>query len=160
MSSRDKIERILWSIAFPGFGQILNGEIIKGVIFIALELLINIESNLNEAIVSSFQGNTEIAVKQVNYQWLMFYPCIYLFAMWDAYRNSGQQSESYSFLPFVFAAYLGTIGVIFSSTFRINRTLLGPVWLPILCLFLGALIGLLIRYFIIGWRNKAEKNKI
>lgn len=160
MDREGHIEKILWSIAFPGFGQILNGEIIKGVIFIALELLINIESNLNEAIVSSFQGNTEIAVKQVNYRWLMFYPCIYLFAMWDAYRNSGQQAESYSFLPFVFAAYLGTTGVIFSSTFRINRILLGPIWLPILCLFLGALIGLLIRYFIIGWRNKAEKNKI
>src|SRR5699024_1922917 len=54
------------------------------------------------------------AIQQVDYQWIMFYPCIYMFAIWDAYKDAGGGGP-YAFLPFVFAAYFGTIGVIYSS---------------------------------------------
>ena len=39
MITNDKIEKVLWSIAFPGFGQILNKQIMKGLIFISWSLL-------------------------------------------------------------------------------------------------------------------------
>jgi len=149
MISDNKLEKILWSIALPGFGQILNGELIKGLSFIALEILINIKSNLNQAIILSFQGNMKLAVDRTNYQWLMFYPCIYVFAIWDAYINAKGIKAAYSFIPFVASAYLGTIGVIYSSAFEINGMLLGPVFLPIICLILGSLVGIVIRLFIV-----------
>lgn len=149
MTKEDKIEKILWSIAFPGFGQILNGHLIKGFVLLGLEFLINVHSNLNLAIISSFQGNIQMAVSKTNYEWLMFYPCIYVFSIWDAYKNAHGENAPFAFLPFVCAAYLGTIGVIYSSTFKPMGAFLGPIWLSILCLLIGTGLGAIVRFIII-----------
>lgn len=148
MSSNDGLEKTLWSVALPGFGQILNGELIKGLSIIIFEILINVQSNLNQAIILSFQGDTKSAVSQTDYQWLMFYPCLYMFAIWDAYANAKREKAPYAFLAFVFAAYFGTIGVVYSSVFTLNGILLGPVFLPAICLILGAITGIVIRLII------------
>lgn len=139
MKSDEPIEKLLWSIALPGFGQILNGRFWKGLLFIVLEFLINNQSNLNEVIISSFHGNVQEAIARSNYQWLMFYPCIYMFAMWDAYKDAGGGCKPYAAVPFVFGAYFGTIGVIYSSG------LLGAVWLGILGAIVGIGAGMLIQ---------------
>ncbi|WP_096199711.1 hypothetical protein [Bacillus sp. FJAT-45350] len=145
----NKTEKLLWSIALPGFAQFLNGELFKGVMFIFLEFLINVQANLNLIIIPSFHGDTQRAVELANYQWLMFYPCIYTFAIWDAYRDAGGVSNPYAYLPFVFSAFIGTIGVIYSSTLRIFGLLLGPIFLPIIFLIIGAFIGWIIKIIVI-----------
>lgn len=81
-------EALLWSIALPGFGQFLNGSVIKGIAFIILEFLVNVQSNFNLAIMYSFTGEINKAIEITDFQWLMFYPCLYMFAMWDAYREA------------------------------------------------------------------------
>jgi hypothetical protein len=121
MSKSKHIEVLFWSIAFPKFEQFLNGKFLKGVTFLILEFLINSQSNLNTIIISSFQGQIEKAIGETNFQWLMFYPCVYLFSMWDAYRDAGGSTEPYSFLPFVFSAYFGTVGVVYSDTIDLQE---------------------------------------
>ena len=140
-------EKLLWSIALPGFGQFLNGKLIKGIVFVVLEVLINVQANFNEVIILSFQGDIEKAIIQTDYQWLMFYPCLYFFAMWDAWKDAGGGKESHSFLPFVFAAYFVTVGCIYSSNFRLFGVLFGPVWLPMLFVIPGLVVGALIRKY-------------
>lgn len=135
-------EILLWSIALPGFGQLLNRKYIKGILLVLLEFLVNVKGNINWVILLSFQGEIDLAIGHANYQWLMFYPCLYFFAMWDAYRDAGGGKKPYSFLPFVFSAYFMTVGVIYSSK------LLGPIWLPILSILPGLLVGLLIQKYI------------
>jgi hypothetical protein len=147
MAKSKEVEKILWSIAFPGFAQLLNGKIIKGLLFIGLEFLVNIQSNMNSAIVASFHGDIDTAIKITDYQWLLFHPCLYLFAIFDAYRDAGGGREPYSFLPFVFSAFFGTIGVIYSPTLKIFGVLFGPIWLSILFLIIGVSIGNFIRIF-------------
>lgn len=148
MKKSKQIEALLWSIALPGFAQILNGNLFKGVLFIGLEFLVNVQANFNEVIILSFHGEIDHAIKQTDYQWLMFYPCLYMFAMWDAYRDAGAGKEPYSFFPFLFVAYFVTVGTIYSPILTIFGTRLGPVWLPILCVILGSLVGfLLIKIF-------------
>ena len=112
-------EKLLWSIALPGLGQLLNGKYIKGILFILLEIFINVQANFNEIIMLSFQGDIEKAIAQTDYQWLMFYPCLYFYAMWDAFKDSGGGKGPFSFLPFVFSAYFVTVGCMYSSNFRI-----------------------------------------
>ncbi|WP_019392523.1 hypothetical protein [Priestia filamentosa] len=136
-------EKLLWSIALPGFGQILNGKLIKGILILFLEILINVQANFNEVIMLSFHGDIVSAIEHTNYPWLMFYPCLYFFAIWDAFKDAGGGKERYSFLPFVFGAYFVTVGLIYSSNLRIFGLLLGPVWLPMLFLIPGVGIGLL-----------------
>ncbi len=141
----DAKEALFWSIALPGFGQLLNGKWFKGLIFVVLEFLINVQANFNEAIISSFHGNIDLAIQQIDFQWLMFYPCLYFFAMWDAVKDAGGGKRRYSFLPFVFAAYFVTVGLVFSTKLKIFGVLFGPVWLPMLFVVPGVGVGLLLQ---------------
>lgn len=138
-------EVIFWSIALPGFGQLLNQKYFKAFVLVLLEIIINVKGNINLVIVKSFLGEMEEAISQADYLWLMFYPCVYLFAIWDAYRDAGGRAHSFMFLPFVFSAYFGTIGVIYSSRFTIFGYLIGPIFLPIITMIIGFIVGLAIR---------------
>ncbi|MBL4937603.1 hypothetical protein JK636_17955 [Clostridium sp. YIM B02515] len=150
-----RLEKALWSIAIPGFGQLMNKKYFKGIILIILELIINVKANINTAIVLSFLGQTEQAVELSNYQWLMFYPCVYLYSIWDAYKDACEEKEKpLLFLPFAIAAYVETVGVIYSKIYRIKGVLLGPIFLPMACIFIGLVIGFVIRYLVL----KISKN--
>lgn len=153
MARSRKAEVLFWSIALPGFGQYLNGKVVKGTVLILLEFIVNVKSGLNHAILPSFYGDIHAAISHVNYQWLMFYPCLYLFAMWDAYRDAGGGEAPYAFLPFVFSAFVGTIGVVYSPIFHISRAYFGPIWLPIIFLFIGFFVGKAIQIIV----NKLQK---
>lgn len=146
MVRSNKLEKIVWSVALPGFAQFLNKKYFKGLVFIVLEVLINVQARLNQAIIFSFHGEIQKAIEVTNYGWLMFYPCLYLFATYDAYKDAGGGGP-FSFLPFVIPAYLGTIGVIYSPYF------LGPIWLPIIFIILGAAIGTRLRNLIRRYTN-------
>jgi hypothetical protein len=148
MGKCNPTEVLLWSIALPGFGQILNGKFLKGLLLVGLEFLINVQSNLNEVIISSFNGKISEAIAQTDYQWLMFYPCLYMFGIWDAYKDAGGGKTPYAVVPFVFGAYFGTVGVIYSPTLKIMGVLFGAVWLGIVGMFVGIGTGILIRVLI------------
>jgi hypothetical protein len=137
-------ETLMWSIALPGFGQFLNKKYIKGIVLLAAEILINVQANFNEVIILSFHGDINAAVQHADYQWLMFYPCLYFFAIWDAFKDAGGGKTPYLFLPFVCAAYFVTVGLIYSSKLHIFGVLLGPVWLPMLFMVPGGVVGFLI----------------
>lgn len=145
MNKPNKLEVLFWSIALPGFGQFLNKKLIKGIIFIALEFIINVKSNFNIMIKESFLGNIEQAIYAANFQWIMFYPCVYMFGIWDAYRDASEEVSAYAFLPFAFGAFTITIGLIFSTNIKIFGVLLGPVWLPMVSLVPGVIIGILLK---------------
>ncbi|GEN47104.1 hypothetical protein [Alkalibacillus haloalkaliphilus] len=144
MKKDKRVEAIIWSIALPGFAQLLNKSYIKGIFFILLEIIINVQARFNYIIIPSFQGNTDVAIEATNYQWIMFYPCLYMFAMWDAYTDAGGGQKPLSYIPFASAAFLGTIGVIVSPTFQIMGVLLGPIWTGILAHIVGFIIGIFI----------------
>lgn len=149
MKNKDKIiESILWSIALPGFSQLLNGRLLKGILFIGLEIGINVMANFNEIIRLSFIGNIEGAVSQANYQWLMFYPCLYFFAMWDAFKEAGGGKKPYSYLPFVSSAFFVTVGIMYSGHARFFGILLGSVWFPMLCVIPGLIFGFTLKIIV------------
>ncbi len=148
-SSITKLEGILWSIALPGFPQLLVGLWLKGALFVILEIIINVQSNFNLGIMYSFLGETHRAASVIDYQWLMFYPCLYMFAMWDAYKLAEGSKSKYSFFPFVVSAYMVTVGLMYSPKVYILGKFIGPIFLPILFVIPGILIGLLIRSILI-----------
>ncbi|MBN6888776.1 hypothetical protein ACUXCC_003933 [Cytobacillus horneckiae] len=148
------MEKLFWSIALPGFGQLLNGRYVKGFVFIALEVLINVLSNFNEIIMLSFQGDIQGAILKADYQWLMFYPCLYFFAMWDAFKDDKKSMSRYAFLPFAFSAGSVTIGLMYSSDFKLFGLLLGPVFLPMLFVLPGLIVGFLIWYLLSYFNTK------
>lgn len=66
--SKNILEKLIWSIALPGFGQYLNGKYFKGTVFLTLEFLINIQSNFNQIIFLSFHWEISDAIEHANYQ--------------------------------------------------------------------------------------------
>ena len=142
----------------PGFGQLLNKKYFKAFMFVVLEVLINVGGNINDVIVSSFLLNIDEAIHQANYLWIMFYPCIYLFAIWDAYKDAGGDKYQFMYIPFVLSAYFGTLGVIFSSRFSINGQLFGPVFLSIITMILGMMTGMIIRKLLIMLLQPGVRN--
>lgn len=148
MKTMSRLEAVLWNIALPGFSQLLLGNYLKGILFVLLEFIINVNSRFNLAIMYSFLGEMAKAYSVVDYQWLMFYPCVYMFAMWDAYRSVMPSTERFSYLPFVFAAFFVTIGLMYSPRLMIFHRHLGPVFLPILFLPLGILVGFIVKYLV------------
>ncbi|RXJ02012.1 hypothetical protein DS745_07925 [Anaerobacillus alkaliphilus] len=143
-----KYEALFWSIALPGFGQFVNKKLFKGAIFIFLEFVVNVMSNFNLAIVASFNGNIQSAIAITNYQWLMFYPCLYMYSLWDAFRDSNTNISPYLYLPYAFGAFFVTIGLIYSARITFFGVLIGPVFLPMLFLIPGLLVGFGVRKII------------
>lgn len=157
---RNKLELLLWGIAFPGFGQLLNGRYAKGLLFIILELVINVNSNFNRIIMYSFNGDTRLAAETADYGWLMFYPCIYFFAIWDAYKEGAGENTSFAYLPFVSSAYFVTLGIIFSENFTLFSLYPGPVLLPLLFLIPGLIIGSGVRALLIYYKKKKDTDPL
>lgn len=145
MKRQGKLEAVLWNIAMPGFSQLISGQIVKGIFLVLSEMYINVYSHFNKIIMYSFLWEIDKAIITANYQWLMFYPCFYMFALWDAYRFSMPEDEKLSYLPFVFGAFFVTVGLMLSPKLKLFGVLLGPVFLPILFLLPGLLVGFLIR---------------
>ncbi|KUP08898.1 membrane protein [Bacillus coahuilensis m2-6] len=146
-----KIETILWSIALPGFAQLLNKEFLKGFLFVILEFIINVNSHFNRAIMLSFLGDIDQAFEVLDFGWILFYPCLYFFAMWDAYRSVLQQLKeeiAYQFIPFVSCAYFVTVGIMFSPRVQLFHYHLGPIFTPMLFVIPGASIGLFAQFLL------------
>lgn len=160
MKRLDKLEAVLWSVALPGFSQLLSGQFLKGALLVLLEFLINVQSNFNEAIMLSFLGETRRAAEIIDYQWLMFYPCLYMFAMWDAYRSAMREEEEMSYLPFAFGAYFITIGLMYSVKVEVFGVFIGPIFFPMLSLLPGLGIGFIIRMIIMKSRKKARRKVV
>lgn len=137
-------EVLLWSIAFPGFGQIINKNYIRGAFFIGLEFLINVNANLNMNILYSFQGKSVQAISVTNYEWAMFYPCVYMFAIYESYlgaiEKAGKLPGDYLSLPFVCGAYFSTVAVIVSNL-RTEPFVIPPTFVAIIGIVIGVVIG-------------------
>jgi len=143
-SLRQPKEVLLWSIAFPGFGQFLNKKYAKGIILIVLEFVININGNFNTVIINSFYGDIQEAIRQTNFQWLLFYPCVYFFSIWDAYKDAGGGREKFSYIPFVTSAWAVTIGLIYSTSGEIGN-IFGTIWFPMMCVIPGIIVGWIVK---------------
>lgn len=82
-----------WSAAFPGFGQYLLNQYLRGTILTLFEVVLNTLAHLNEAIVYSFCGKFEMARSILQPRWAFGYLIIYLYAIWDSYRSALIQNK-------------------------------------------------------------------
>jgi hypothetical protein len=63
----------------------------------------------------SFNGKINEAIQVTVFQWLLFYPYVYVFAMYDAVKEAKCDNPPFSYLPFVVGAYMGTLGIFHSK---------------------------------------------
>lgn len=115
-----------------GFGQIYNGQLLKGLLFGIPNTTINFYGHLNEALLYAFLGDIEKSQTILNYQWILFYPAIFDISQWDAYEVSYEIQRKCAppvshKLPFILSGMFATVGVIF--WFQIlSRTYIFRAW--------------------------------
>ncbi|MCM2534342.1 hypothetical protein NDK43_20815 [Neobacillus pocheonensis] len=66
---KSSVSTHLWSFALPGFGQVYNGQVLLGIIFMLWESGANLLSGLNLAIMESFHGDFLCAEMRRNTLW-------------------------------------------------------------------------------------------
>jgi len=79
---------LFWSIAIPGFGQLYNRDYLLGIILLLWELSVNLKANINGMILHSFRGELRTSYEIVDINWLMFYPSVFLFGLWQSYNKA------------------------------------------------------------------------
>jgi hypothetical protein len=84
-----------WSAAFPGLGHLLLGSYLKGFILFIWELVINVYSKLNVAILYTFHGDFEKAKVILEKRWLLLYCAVYICSIWDSYRTTVDINKLY-----------------------------------------------------------------
>lgn len=77
-----------WSAAFPGFGHLLLSKYIRGFLLFIWEFIVNVNANINLAILYSFQGDINAVIHVVDTKWLLVYTPVYFFCIWDSYRTT------------------------------------------------------------------------
>ncbi|MDR6553113.1 hypothetical protein [Paenibacillus qinlingensis] len=88
LHQRNPLIVALWSVAFPGFGHFLVHKFITGFALFFWEFYINQLTQLNTAIMHSFNGNFSLAKAVLNEKYIYLYIPVYLFAIWDSYRTT------------------------------------------------------------------------
>lgn len=83
---RNPLLTVWWAMSFAGFGQMMVGSYVKGYVLVLLEIIINMEANLNKAIVYSFIGEFDLAKNVLDTRWLLAYVLIYVYGIWDSYN--------------------------------------------------------------------------
>lgn len=100
----------------PGFGQIYNGQFFKGVIFVLFEHFDNILGKINEAIYLDFNGHHLEAIEVTNFEYMLFYPGFYVYAIWDAWFHAKPNANKTTTpIPFFIGGILGELGALFSD---------------------------------------------
>ena len=84
LTQRQPLLSAFFSTIVGGMGQIYNLQFIKGFILLGWILIINYYSQFNHLLGKCFSGQ-EIYLYQVDWQWLLFYPSIVSFCIWDSY---------------------------------------------------------------------------
>lgn len=84
-----------WSAAFPGFGHLILGNYLIGLILIVHEIVINSFCGLNTAVFYSFIGEFKLAKEALDVKWLLAYVAPYIFAIWDSYQRTVRLNANY-----------------------------------------------------------------
>ncbi|WP_373895187.1 hypothetical protein [Virgibacillus sp. CBA3643] len=77
-----------WSAAFPGFGHLLLGKYILGFALCIWEVVVNVNANINLAIMYSFQGNIDMVINVLDTRWLLVYLPVYFFGIWHSHQTT------------------------------------------------------------------------
>ncbi|WHH61576.1 hypothetical protein [Petroclostridium sp. X23] len=76
-----------FSAVMGGAGQIYNGQFIKGFILVGWVMTVNYYAQINH-LISKFISGKEIYLQSINWQWLLFFPSIFVFCIWDSYVSA------------------------------------------------------------------------
>lgn len=93
LDKREPWLAILWSAIAPGLGHLYVHKVITGVFMFGYTVVILYFSHLPVALKNTMLGDFAQAKAEVDMQWLMYLPSIYLFIIYDAYISAVEMNK-------------------------------------------------------------------
>ncbi|SPU12382.1 Uncharacterised protein [Niallia circulans] len=95
LDKRNPIMAIIWSLFMPGLGQLYIHRVITAFFVIIWGVVFFYLSHGLEALSLLFLGEIKQATDVINPEWLLFFPSIYGFAIFDSYINTVENNKLY-----------------------------------------------------------------
>lgn len=95
LDKRNSIMAVIWSLFVPGLGQLYIHRIITAFFVIIWVVLFTYFSHGLEAISLLFLGKVQEATSVLKPEWLLFFPSIYGFSVFDSYINTVENNKLY-----------------------------------------------------------------
>ncbi|UYZ23888.1 hypothetical protein [Mesobacillus jeotgali] len=95
LDKRNPVMAIIWSLFVPGLGQLYIHRIVTAFFVIIWCVVFFYYSRALEGISLLFLGEIAKATSVVNPEWLLFFPSLYGFAVFDAYINTVENNKLY-----------------------------------------------------------------
>jgi hypothetical protein len=83
---------LVWSFLSPGLGQLYSGSMIVGTFILAWWIYICYKAEAVRTLLCSFLGDFASAVDVVNWQWFLFLPSMFTFAIYHAYTSVNENN--------------------------------------------------------------------
>ncbi len=74
-----------WAAALGGAGHFHNMQLVKGIMLMSWHLAIWLNSGMSKAVFYTLIGRTDLIAEVINYQWLLFWPSVHMFNVWNAW---------------------------------------------------------------------------
>ena len=127
------------SILMPGLGQLFNKQFFKAIVLLFIEHTINRLSHLNTGLMLSFNGNHQEALQILNYEYVLFYPGLYVFFVYDSVINTESKYNKNSAFYFCLSGLVGTFGVLYGRYIPMPMITVGI--LMILLMLIGTYVS-------------------
>jgi len=93
LDKREPILSLIWSLFIPGLGQLYIHRIITAFFVIIWTVIFFYFSHGLEAISLLFLGKVQQATDVLTPEWLLFFPSIYGFSIFDSYINTVENNK-------------------------------------------------------------------
>ncbi|WP_404328335.1 hypothetical protein [Mesobacillus maritimus] len=95
LDKRNPVMTFVWSLFVPGLGQLYIHRITTAFFIIIWVVIFTYYSHGLEAISLLFLGEVKEATAVLKPEWLLFFPSIYGFAVFDSYMNTVENNKLY-----------------------------------------------------------------
>ncbi|KOO42888.1 hypothetical protein [Priestia koreensis] len=93
LDKRSPLVAFMWSLFAPGLGQLYVHRIVTAFFVIVWSVVFFYYSHALEAIILLFQGDIQRSTDAIRGEWLLFFPSLYGFAVFDAYMNTIENNK-------------------------------------------------------------------
>ncbi|MCD8509310.1 MAG: hypothetical protein LRY73_05130 [Bacillus sp. (in: Bacteria)] len=95
LDKRNPVMAVIWSLFIPGLGQLYIHRIITAFFVIIWAVVFFYYSHALEAISLLFLGEIERSTAVIKPEWLLFFPSLYGFSVFDSYINTVENNKLY-----------------------------------------------------------------
>ncbi|GMK46260.1 hypothetical protein PghCCS26_33890 [Paenibacillus glycanilyticus] len=83
---------LVWSALSPGLGQLYSGSTVVGTFILAWWIFVCYKAMAVRAWLYSFLGDFESMISLVDWQWFLFLPSMYVFALYQAFASVNENN--------------------------------------------------------------------